>query len=95
MLTKKEINYYSKIFRNLEESRRFNPLRYFYDLRDIFLLLNEKSIQFSNREMTVVSEESFSSIQDMVLFKNRLDEIVRKKEGFNINNECAGRPSKS
>ncbi|MBK3331626.1 hypothetical protein GWK41_00935 [Persephonella atlantica] len=86
LLTEKEIKYYSQIFKNIRESRKSNPLTYFYDLRDIFLLLREKSVQFDskNREMTVISEESFNSIADMILFKNRLEGIIKEKRGFNI-----------
>ena len=87
LISKREIDFYSKVFKNIEESKKSNPLSFFYELRDIFFALNEKNIQFNSKNytMTVTSEESFNSFPEMIMFKNKISEMIKKKKAFDIN----------
>ncbi len=86
LISREEIDFYSKVFKIFSKNRENNLMGFFYDLRDLFSLLNEKSIQFNrkNQEMIVIAEEEFSSISEMIIFKKRLKEIIEKKKRFDI-----------
>ncbi|WP_456465039.1 hypothetical protein [Persephonella sp.] len=88
-ISKDELGYFINYIKKFEKSEDLNPVFVFDQMPSIFEVLNEKMITIENKDnrqiIQIFSEQNFSSLSDMLSFKLKINEILRRYKNIQKN----------